>query len=145
MAISAIFGFSSRIPTLYATLYCAKFWRPLCQGRGTISAMKWLFPWMSEHVPFENMCPCGGIFTPFATIRLFSNVDSKPASLIARVVALWANKRFVSAVNSHVGFQIGKFGTRVAALVAIVSFLWLRMNIVDFGHIGNFRLMSSVS
>ena len=60
------------------------------------------------------------IFAPFATIRLFSSVDShvdsKPASLIARVVALWANKRFVSALNSHVGFQIGKFGSKLQSL-----------------------------
>ena len=26
-------------------------------------------------------------------------------------------------MNAHVGFQIGKFGTRVAALIAIVIFL----------------------
>ena len=81
---------------------------PLCEGRGTMGAMKGLFPWMSEHVPFENMCPCGGIFALFATIRLFSRVespvDSKPANLIARVVALWTNKRFLPAVNEHVCF-----------------------------------------
>ena len=57
-----------------------------------MGALKGLFPGMSEHVPFENMCPCGGIFALFATIRTFSRVDShvdfKPASLIARVVAL---------------------------------------------------------
>ena len=88
---------------------------PLCEG--TMGAMKWFVPWISVHVPFENMCPCGGIFALFATIRLFArvdlHVDSKPASLIARVVALWTNKRFLSAVNSLVGFQIGKFGTRL--------------------------------
>ena len=67
-----------------------------------------------------------------------SHVDSKPVSLIARVVALWTNKRFLSAVNSHVGFQIGKFGTRVAALIAIVIFLCIRLDLVDFGRLGKF-------
>ena len=37
-------------------------------------------------MPFENMCPCGGILALFVTLRLFSgvdsHVDSKPASLI---------------------------------------------------------------
>ena len=52
--------------------------------------------WMSVHMSFE--CPCGGIFALFATMRLFArvdlHVDSKPASLIARVVALWTTKGF---------------------------------------------------
>ena len=109
---------------------------PLCEG--TMGAMKGFFPWISVHVPFENMCPCGGIFALFATIRLSSRVDFKPARLIARVVALWTNKRFLSAVNAQVGFQIGKFGTRVAALIAIVIFLCIRLDLVDFGHLGKF-------
>ena len=67
-----------------------------------------------------------------------SHVDSKPVSLIARVVALWTNKRFLSAVNSHLGFQIEKFGTRLAAVIAIVIFLYIRMDLVDFGHVGKF-------
>ena len=112
---------------------------PLCEGRGTMGAMKGLFRWMSEHAPFENMCPCGGIFTLFATVRLFSrvdshvdsHVDSKPASLIQRVVPLWTNKQILSAVNLHVGFQIGKFGTRVAGLIAIVIFLWSTLAILE--------------
>ena len=61
-----------------------------------MGAMIGLFTWMSDHVPFENMCPCGGIFALFATLRLFSgvdsHVDSNPASLIARVYSLWTNK-----------------------------------------------------
>ena len=61
-------------------------------------------------------------------------MDSKPVRLIARVVALQTNKRFPSAVNSHMGFQIEKFGNRVAALIAIVIFLYIRMDLVDFGH-----------
>ena len=45
---------------------------PLREGRGTMGAIKWHFPWMvSIHVPFENMCPRGGIFALLATIRLF--------------------------------------------------------------------------
>ena len=115
---------------------------PLCEGRGTMGAMKGLFPWITEHVPFENMCPCEGIFALFATIRLFSrvdlHVDSKTTSLIAGVVALWTNKRFLSAMNSHVGFQIGKFGTRVATLIAFVIFLYIRLDLVDFGHLEKF-------
>ena len=67
-----------------------------------------------------------------------SHVDSKPVRLIARVVALQTNKRFLSAVNSHMGFQIEKFGTRLAALIAIVIFLYIRMDLVDFGHHGKF-------
>ena len=43
-----------------------------------------------------------------------------------------------SAVNSHMGFQIEKFGTRLAALIAIVIFLYIRMDLVDFGHHGKF-------
>ena len=74
---------------------------------------------------------CGGIFALLAIIRLSSrvdsHVDSKPVILIAKVVSLWTNKRFLSAVNSHVGFQIGKFGTRVAALIAII-FLYIRLD-----------------
>ena len=36
------------------------------------------------------------------------------------------------------GFQIEKFGTRLAALIAIVIFLYIRMDLVDFGHVGKF-------
>ena len=74
------------------------------------------FKWMSmtflapilktEMIVIENYCPIIRLFS-----RVDSHVDSKPASLIARVVALWTNKGFLSAVSSHVGFQIGKFGT----------------------------------
>ena len=65
-------------------------------------------------------------------------MDSKPVRLIARVVALQTNKRFLFAVNSHMGFQIEKFGNRLAALIAIVIFLYIRMGLVDFGHVGKF-------
>ena len=36
------------------------------------------------------------------------------------------------------GFQIKKFGTRLAALIATVIFLYIRMDLVDFGHHGKF-------
>ena len=36
------------------------------------------------------------------------------------------------------GFQIEKFGTRLAALIAIVIFLYIRMDLVDFDHHGKF-------
>ena len=101
------------------------------------------FKWMSmtflasilktETLVMENYCPIIRLFS-----RVDSHVDSKPASLIARVVALWTNKRFLSAVNSHVGFQIGKFGTRVATLIAFVIFLYIRLDLVDFGHLEKF-------
>ena len=127
---------------------CSLKW-PFCvKEEVQMGAMKGLFPWMSEHVPFENMCPCGGIFALFATVRLFSrvdsHVDSKPASLIQKVVPLWTNKRILSAVNSHVGFGIGKFGTREAALIAIVIFLCIRLDLVDFGYLGKFWFMICV-
>ena len=67
-----------------------------------------------------------------------SHVDLKSASVVARVVALCANKGFLSAVNSHVDFQLGRCVTRVAALLALVTFLCTRRNIVDFkltGHL----------
>ena len=83
---------------------------------------------------------CGGIFALFAIIRhssrVDSHVDSKPTSLSARVVANEQTNGF-----SGVGFQIGKFGTRVAALIAIVIFLCIRLDLVDFGHPGTFGFM----
>ena len=36
------------------------------------------------------------------------------------------------------GFKIEKFGTRLAALIAIVIFLYIRMDLVHFGHLENF-------
>ena len=36
------------------------------------------------------------------------------------------------------GFQIEKFGTRLAALIAIVIFLYIRMDLDYFGHHGKF-------
>ena len=36
------------------------------------------------------------------------------------------------------GFQIEKFGTRLAALIAIVIFLYIRIDLVHFGHLENF-------
>ena len=60
-----------------------------------------------------------------------SHVDPKSASVVARVVALCANKGFLSAVNSHVDFQLGRSVTRKTALVALVTFLCLRRKIDD--------------
>ena len=90
------------------------------------------FKWMSmtflapilktEMIVIENYCPIIRLFS-----RVDSHVDSKPASLIARVVALWTNKRFFSAVNSHVYFQVGRSAKRIATLVAIVSFLSVKI------------------
>ena len=34
--------------------------------------------------------------------------------------------------------QTGEFGYRVAALIAIVIFLCIRLDLVDFGHLGKF-------
>ena len=36
---------------------------------------------MSEHVPFENLCPCGGIFSPFATGQYFEKSKKMCPSL----------------------------------------------------------------
>jgi len=97
-----------------------------------------------EYVPLWRnictLCNCKAFLQSGFACRL----DSKPASLIQRVVPLWTNKRIISAVNSHVGFQIGKFGTRVAALIAIVIFLCIRLNLVDFGYLGKFWFMICV-
>ena len=50
------------------------------------------------------------------------------------------NKQTVSlrCELAYMGFQIEKFGTRLAALIAIVIFLYIRMNLVDFAHHGKF-------
>ena len=63
-----------------------------------------------------------------------SHVDSKIASCCARVVALCTNKRLLSPVNHHVGFQLGRSVERIATLFAFVIFLDIRMDLVDFGH-----------
>ena len=63
-------------------------------------------------------------------------MDSKGTSFIARVVALCTNIRLLSAVNHHVGFQLGSSVERIARLFAFVIFLEIRMGLVDFGHLG---------
>ena len=79
------------------------------------------------------------------TIRLISrvdlHVDFKAASFSARVVALRTDKRFLSAMNSHVFFQHGRCVRWEAALVAFVSFLYIRMDLVEFGHLEKFWFM----
>ena len=66
-----------------------------------------------------------------------SHMDPKIASLDAREVALCANKGLLSAVNHHVSFQAVRTVTRVATLVAIVFFLCIGTDVVDFSHLGN--------
>ena len=66
-----------------------------------------------------------------------SHMGPKIASLVAREVALCASKGLLSAVNHHVYFQVVRPVTRVATLVAIVFFLFIGMDVVDFGHLGN--------
>ena len=56
-------------------------------------------------------------------------MDSNAVSSCARVVALCANKGLLSAVNSHVDFQVGRPVTRVATLVAIVILLCFKTNL----------------
>ena len=59
------------------------------------------------------------------------HVASEGASSCAREVTLWANKGLLSAVNQHVSFQRGRCVTRMAALVAIVTFL---SNMIKLAH-----------
>ena len=72
------------------------------------------------------------------------HVVSQVASLCARVVALCTNKRFLSGMNSHVLFQIGRSVTRMAALVALVIFLCIRREIIDIkltGHLAFWQVL----
>ena len=55
-------------------------------------------------------------------------------SSCAEVVALWTNKRSLSAVNWQVGFQLRRFVKWVAAMVVIVIFLCFKGDMVDFGQ-----------
>ena len=117
----------------------------LCEGWRTLIATSCFYPWLSENVPLEVTCRCAGIVALFATTRLISRVDSqvdfKAASFSARVVALRADKRFFSAMISQVFFQHGRCVRWEAALVAFVSFLYIRMDLVEFGHLEKFWLM----
>ena len=67
-------------------------------------------------------------------------MDSKPVRLIARVVALQTNKRFLSAVNSLVSFQVARCVASVAALFAIVTFLSIMLKLVHFELAGHFEI-----
>ena len=66
-----------------------------------------------------------------------SLVDSKVISSCARIVALYANKGLLSAVNSHVYFQLGRSFTRETTLVAIVIVLCIKMNLLDVKVVGH--------
>ena len=59
-------------------------------------------------------------------------MDSKGTSFIARIVALCTNKRLLSAVNHHVGFQLGRSVKIIATLFAIITFLSISVSFVDF-------------
>ena len=63
-------------------------------------------------------------------------MDSKGTSFIARIVELCTNKRLLSAVNHHVGFQLGRSVERIATLFAFAFYLEIRIYLVDFGHLG---------
>ena len=67
-------------------------------------------------------------------------MDSKGVSCCARVVALCTNKRLLSAVNSHVSFQLGRRITIIAALLATVTPLCRRSKIVDFKLAGHLEM-----
>ena len=73
-----------------------------------------------------------------------SHVASKIVRCCARVVALCANKGLLSAVNSHVDFQLRRYITRMAALVALVIFLCIRREIIDIkltGHLAFWQVL----
>ena len=58
-------------------------------------------------------------------------------SCCARVVALWAAKRFFSTMNQHVFLQISYIDARVTTLVATVGLLSTMLShvfLVVFGH-----------
>ena len=74
----------------------------------TLPWEKWLVSWMCSHV------------------------DSKIASCHARVVALYTKKLFLSAVNPHVPFQLGRSVAWVATLVAIIAFLYIKYKQIEF-------------
>ena len=65
-----------------------------------------------------------------------SDVCLEVTSLSAGVVALFANKRLLSAVNQHVGFQMRSFVACVAALVATVGLLLIMMKLMCFLVLG---------
>ena len=65
-----------------------------------------------------------------------SRVDSEVASCCAVVFALCTNKRLLSAVNQHVGFQMRSFVACVAALVATVGLLLIMMKLMCFLVLG---------
>ena len=101
-----------------------------------------LFPLSEwERASWSNLLLCRNSRTIQLISRVDSHVDFKAASFSARVVALRADKRFFSAMNSHVFFQHGRCVRWEAALVAFVSFLYIRMDLVEFGYLEKFWLM----
>ena len=69
---------------------------------------------------------------------------SKGTSFIARIVELCTNERLLSAVNHHVGFQLGRSVERIATLFAFVIFLDVRVDLMDIGHLGRKILISDL-
>ena len=74
-----------------------------------------------------------------------SHVGSKVASLVARVCALCTNKGLFSAVNQHVGFQIGRSVARIATLVALVILLCIKINLSCVRFVGHLDISLSMA
>ena len=73
-----------------------------------------------------------------------SDVPLEVTSLIAGVVALFANKRLLSTVNQHVSFHIWSNVACVAALVAAVGVLFIVLMHLWFDFLGHLRLETAV-
>ena len=132
---------------LHAVLTCA-VWGDSFVWRMTYTECNlMLFPLSEwERASWGNLPLCRNSrtvcnYTAYLLSLMDSHVASKVASSSARVVALRADKRFLSAMNSHVVFQHGRCVRWEAAPVAFVSFLYIRMDLVEFGHLENFWLI----
>ena len=58
------------------------------------------------------------------------------AGMCARVAALFANKRFLSTMNEHMGFQVCSVDACVATLIANVGLLFTMLKNVHFEVFG---------
>ena len=74
-----------------------------------------------------------------------SHVDSKVVSSCASVVAMCTNKRFLSAVNQHVSFQLGRSVARIATLVALVILLCIKINLSCVRFVGHLDISLSMA
>ena len=74
-----------------------------------------------------------------------SHVDSKVVSSCARVVAMSTSKRFLSAVNQHVSFQLGRSVARIATLVALVILLCIKINLSCVRFVGHLDISLSMA